>query len=88
MNQIQLIKEEKLATIIELCNAIEIDGETLQYVTEAIGMEEQMLRQLIMTMPMTLVQELVEEKALNEFDVDKDDDEWDFLPEDTVYYPS
>ena len=29
MNQSQLSKEEKLSTIIELCNDIEIDGETI-----------------------------------------------------------
>lgn len=44
------------------------DGETMEAIIRAVGMEEQMLRQLIMTMPMTLVEEFVEEKALNEFD--------------------
>ena len=48
MNQSQLIKEEKLSTIIELCNDIEIDGETMEYVLRSIGMEDQMLRQLVM----------------------------------------
>ena len=93
MNQIQLDKEEKLATIIELCDDIEIDGETLQYVISSIGMEEQMLRQLIMSMPMSLVQEFVEEKALNEFTTDVEDDidelpDFSYNPdEDTAYYP-
>jgi len=67
MNQSQLIKEEKLSTIIELCNDIEIDGETMEYILRAIGIEDQMLRQLIMTASMAQVQELVEEKALVEF---------------------
>lgn len=66
MTQEQLNKEEKLSTIIELCNDIEIDGETLEYIIRAIGMETQMLRQLIMSAEMSAVQELVEEKALLE----------------------
>ena len=66
MTQEQLNKEEKLSTIIELCNEIDIDGETLEYIIRAIGMETQMLRQLIMSAEMSAVQELVEEKALLE----------------------
>ena len=62
MNQSQLIKEEKLSTIIELCNDIEIDGETMEYVLRSIGMEDQMLRQLIMKAPMFQVMDLVREK--------------------------
>ena len=30
----------------------EVDGETVQYILEKIGMDHQMLRQLIMTMPL------------------------------------
>ena len=66
MTQEQLNKEEKLSTIIELCNDIDIDGETLEYIIRAIGMEEQIRRQLIMSAEMSAVQELVEEKALFE----------------------
>ena len=66
MTQEQLNKEEKLSTIIELCNEIDIDGETLEYIIRAIGMEEQIRRQLIMSAEMSAVQELVEEKALFE----------------------
>jgi len=62
MNQSQLIKEEKLSTIIELCNDIEIDGETMEYILRSIGMEDQMLRQLIMKAPMFQVMDLVKEK--------------------------
>ena len=62
MNQSQLSKEEKLSTIIELCNDIEIDGETMEYVLRAIGMEEQMLRQLIMSSPIEWSIRLLNEK--------------------------
>ena len=79
MNQSQLIKEEKLSTIIELCNDIEIDGETMEYVLCSIGMEDQMLRQLIMKAPMFHVQELVEEKALLEFNSEDNDDSNDLV---------
>ena len=48
MTKEQLIKEEKLSTIIELCNDIDIDGETVEYIIRAIGMQEQMLRQLVL----------------------------------------
>lgn len=30
----------------------EVDGETVQYILQKIGMDHQMLRQLIMTMPL------------------------------------
>ena len=33
----------------------EVDGETVQYILEKIGMDYQMLRQLIMTMPLEIV---------------------------------
>jgi hypothetical protein len=62
MNQSQLSKEEKLSTIIELCNDIEIDGETMEYVLRSIGMEEQMLRQLIMSSPIEWSIRLLNEK--------------------------
>jgi hypothetical protein len=44
----QLSKEGKLSTIIELCNDIEIDGETTEYIINAIVMRDQMLRQLVL----------------------------------------
>jgi hypothetical protein len=62
MNQSQLSKEEKLSTIIELCNDIEIDGETMEYVLRAIGMEDQMLRQLVMKANSNDVTKLLFEK--------------------------
>ena len=43
-----LIKEDKLSLIIQLCNEIEIDGETTQYILRAIDMQDQMLRQLVL----------------------------------------
>jgi hypothetical protein len=39
-----------------------VDGETMQYILEKIGMDWQMLRQLILTMPLEQVEYLVEER--------------------------
>jgi hypothetical protein len=55
-------KEAKLSTIIELCRDIEIDGETTEYVLRALGMEEQMLRQLVLTADWDKLNYLIEEK--------------------------
>ena len=47
----------------ELVNALkEFDGETLEHIIRVIGMEDQMLRQLIMKAPMLQVMDLVREK--------------------------
>jgi len=39
-----------------------VDGETMQYILREIGMEWQMLRQLILSAPMEQVEYLMEEK--------------------------
>jgi hypothetical protein len=39
-----------------------VDGETMGYILKEIGMEEQMLRQLILSAPMEQVEYLMEEK--------------------------
>jgi len=40
----------------------EVDGETVQYILEKIGMDSQMLRQLIMTMPLESVHAEIAER--------------------------
>jgi hypothetical protein len=55
-------KEAKLSTIIELCRDIEIDGETTEYVLRAIGMEDQMLRQLFLNSNWANINNLLCEK--------------------------
>jgi hypothetical protein len=49
-------------TIINQLNDIEVDGETMQYILEQVGMEWQMLRQLMLTMPLEQVEYLIEER--------------------------
>jgi len=39
-----------------------VDGETMGYILKEIGMEEQMLRQLILSAPMEQVEYLMKEK--------------------------
>jgi len=39
-----------------------VDGETMQYILEKVGMHDQMLRQLVMTQPIEEVRYLIEER--------------------------
>jgi len=55
-------KEKEVSTIIELCRDIEIDGETTEYVLRAIGMEDQMLRQLFLNSNWANINNLLCEK--------------------------
>jgi hypothetical protein len=52
----------KVDAVIQYLNAIEVDGETMEYIIEKVHMKEQMLRQLIMSSPLKEVQTLLEEK--------------------------
>ena len=47
---------------IENFKRIDIDGETMQYIIEKLGMDDQMLRQLVMTKPKSQTEELLNEK--------------------------
>lgn len=46
---------------------IDIDGETMEFILRKVGMEYQMLRQLMMTMPLEQVEYLLEERK--DFDI-------------------
>ena len=58
-----LLKVAMADLIFTALNSIEVDGETMQYIIEKTGMQDQMLRQLIMSAPIDQVQELIEEKT-------------------------
>jgi hypothetical protein len=47
-------------TIIDLLNHIEVDGETMQYILKNVGMEDQMLKQLMGTTSMERLEDLLE----------------------------
>ena len=59
-------QEFRTTAVIQQLKQMEVDGETMQYILKQVGMDEQMLRQLMMTMPMNQVEDLMEErKELN-----------------------
>jgi len=49
-------------TITDLMVDIDVDGETMQHILQKVGMEWQMLRQLMLTMPIEQVEYLIEER--------------------------
>ena len=53
----------KVDAVIQYLNAIEVDGETMQYIIEKVHMKEQMLRQLIMSSPVRDTRLLFEERV-------------------------
>ena len=52
----------KVQQVIETLREIEVDGETMQYILEEVDMEWQMLRQLMLSMPIEQVKYLMEER--------------------------
>ena len=50
------IRNPKVDTIMSLLSEIEVDGETMQHIIEKVGMEDQMLKQLILTYPANAIQ--------------------------------
>ena len=54
----------EVQNIIDKLKFIQVDGETMQYILEKVGMSDQMLRQLILTATMDDVFCLVEEKNM------------------------
>ena len=49
-------------TVIDLLIDIDCDGETMEFILHKVGMEYQMLRQLILSMPLDQVEYLLEER--------------------------
>jgi hypothetical protein len=54
---------DKVERIISDLSYIGVDGETMQYILENVGMEVQMLRQLMMSQPIDEVNYMFEEKT-------------------------
>ena len=57
---------DKVERIISDLSHIEVDGETMQYILERVGMEDQMLRQLMMSQPIEEVEYMFKERKLLE----------------------
>jgi hypothetical protein len=53
---------QRIDRIIGLMLQADLDGETMEYIINQVGMQEQMLRQLVMTAELTQVQQLLEER--------------------------
>ena len=53
--------------VIDLLIDIDCDGETMEFILRKVGMEYQMLRQLMMNMPLEQVEYLLEERK--DFDI-------------------
>ena len=49
--------------VINILREIDVDGETLQYIIEKVGMTDQVLRQLVMNNPYTDTSDLLDEKV-------------------------
>jgi len=49
-------------TVIDLLNNMDCNGETMQFILKKVGMEWQMLRQLMLTMPIEQVEYLIDER--------------------------
>jgi hypothetical protein len=56
-------RESEIRQIVLQLRGLELTGEETQQLLEAIGMESQMLRQLMMTQPMYDVQYILEERV-------------------------
>jgi hypothetical protein len=54
--------EARINCVIQILKEMDIDGETMQYILEQVGMNDQMLRQLIMSNPESDVKDLLNEK--------------------------
>jgi hypothetical protein len=56
------MNESKVQHVIETLCKMDLDGETMQRILKEVGMEWQMLRQLMLTMPIEQVNYLIEER--------------------------
>jgi hypothetical protein len=57
------MNKELVNYIIQTLHEMNVDGETMEYIIREVGMEEQMLRQLMLKALKQDVDVLVEEKA-------------------------
>jgi predicted transcriptional regulator len=64
MKKTQLMSQNSgvVETIIDMLKFIDVDGETMQHIIEEVGMNDQMLRQLIMSNPESEIKDYLEEK--------------------------
>lgn len=56
--------EARINYVIHLLSEMDVDGETMQYIIEQVGMEDQMLRQLVMRSDPKRLLDLTKEKVI------------------------
>ena len=54
-------EDDRVNVVINILKDIEVDGETMQYIIEELGMNDQMLRQLILSNPQSDTKALYDE---------------------------
>jgi len=57
-----MTKEQQVQQVINILNAIDVDGETMEYIIEEVGMTTQMLRQLMMIANDLHINNILEER--------------------------
>jgi len=57
------VVHERVMRIIDQLKEVDVDGETMEYIIKQVGMEQQMLRQLVLGSDATELLELIKEKA-------------------------
>jgi len=57
------IVHERVMRIIDEIKAVDIDGETMEYIIERVGMTDQMLRQLVLKSDPQVLLDLIKEKV-------------------------
>ena len=62
MTQLSELHPGMVEEVISMLIHMEIDGETMQYIIQKVGLEDQMLRQLLMISELKYLNDLIEEK--------------------------
>ena len=62
MTQLSELHPGMVEEVISMLRHMEIDGETMQHIIESVGLEDQMLRQLLMISDSTYLNDLMEER--------------------------
>lgn len=57
------IVHERVMRIIDEIKTVDVDGETMEYIVERVGMTDQMLRQLVMKADAHYLLQLIKEKV-------------------------
>lgn len=84
------MKQEDKDAVVEMLKGV--DGNTFESIIREVGMEYQMLRQLVMMAPTYMLEDLIEDKMSMDDEtvhLRRDDakEEWDFLDDNSALIP-